>query len=112
MNKFCVYLHIDNNGDIFYVGQGTHGRAHSTTALGRAARWYEISKEGFDVIIAYDGLSKEKVKQAWLLVKECKLTNKEISEITSIEVSQVSRIRHRKTLVKWLDEFEEELAKQ
>lgn len=56
--------------------------------------------------------SKEKVKQAWLLVKECKLTNKEISEITSIEVSQVSRIRHRKTLVKWLDEFEEELAKQ
>ena len=59
MNKFCVYLHIDNSGDIFYVGQGTHRRAHSTTALGRAAKWYEISKEGFDVLIAYDNLSKE-----------------------------------------------------
>ena len=56
---FCVYLHISNNGDVFYVGQGRHFRAHYNSSKGRAAAWSDYAKDGFDSIILYDNLTKE-----------------------------------------------------
>lgn len=56
---FCVYLHISNNGDVFYVGQGRHFRAHYNSRSGRAAAWDDYAKGGFDSIILYDNLTKE-----------------------------------------------------
>jgi hypothetical protein len=58
-NRFCVYLHISNDEDIFYVGQGTVDRAHNKSAKGRARKWYEIASKGYDVLIIYENLSKD-----------------------------------------------------
>lgn len=40
-----VYGHLDNNGELFYIGKGTHTRRSATT--GRSKKWKERAKDGF-----------------------------------------------------------------
>lgn len=58
-NRFCVYIHKRlDNGEVFYVGQGTKRRPHEKTRTLEA--WNAIVKDtgGFDVEIVKDFLSK------------------------------------------------------
>lgn len=57
--NFCVYLHISNYGDIFYVGHGRENRASCKKEKGRAKYWSDFAKDGFDYIVIYDNLSKQ-----------------------------------------------------
>ncbi len=57
--NFCVYIHISNQGDIFYVGQGREHRAFSRALGGRAKEWGSFTKDGFDVYIPYYNLTKD-----------------------------------------------------
>jgi len=56
--NYCVYLHRDVDGRIFYVGQGRRVRAR-TKCNGRASAWNKFAKNGFSVEIFQDNLTKD-----------------------------------------------------
>ena len=56
-NKFYVYEHATEDGDVFYVGKGTADRAWAKT--GRSRYWNNVArKHGRVVHIVRDGLSE------------------------------------------------------
>lgn len=60
-NKYCVYLHRDLEGSVFYVGKGTLKRAKSRQV--RSIPWKERSKNGWTYQILKDGLSSQEALQ-------------------------------------------------
>lgn len=64
-NFFYVYLHADNEGNIFYVGKGCKRRAKSISS--RSKEWQEKAKNGFSIIYAAKNLSET---QAYNLEKK------------------------------------------
>lgn len=56
-NNYYVYVHKDNNGNIFYVGKGRNKRAWSKTD--RSKGWKEISDLGYSVEIHLSNLSEK-----------------------------------------------------
>tara|TARA_R100000951_G_C2648656_1_gene183545 strand:+ start:198 stop:743 length:546 start_codon:yes stop_codon:yes gene_type:complete len=62
-----VYKHIDNNGVVFYVGQGAKRRPYDK--YGRSEAWKNVAKNGYTIEIV-DVLSKNK---AFALEKKIQL---------------------------------------
>lgn len=58
MNKYYVYAHATNDGEIFYIGKGSGRRCHQTG--NRSVYWKRIRKKyGFNPIILSDFLDEE-----------------------------------------------------
>lgn len=82
-NRYCVYLHRrKDNGEIFYVGQGTIKRPYCTTRKLKA--WNDIVKVagGFDVEIFKHNLSKQDA-----LDLEIKLISEHVASIVNLLTS-------------------------
>lgn len=56
-NDYYVYLHLDCNGTVFYVGKGRRHRA--SVGYGRSSAWEEIAKDGFSVKMYSENLTEE-----------------------------------------------------
>ena len=79
-SRFCVYIHISSNGDIFYVGEGTNCRCSDKT--GRNSEWRKYAEDGYEYLILYDNLSK---------YEAVKLENKVITQLLKIGHPLVNR---------------------
>jgi len=70
--KYYVYLHLDNQGNIFYVGKGTGRRAWKTGIRDRNPIWYRYVDERlngeYQVEIYQDGLTAEEAERLELLL--------------------------------------------
>lgn len=68
--QYYVYAHLDNSGQIFYVGKGTGRRAWSTDRHPLWSRYVEKHLSGdYQVKILHDNLSAEEVEEveaAWI----------------------------------------------
>ena len=62
MKKYFVYVHYNNDGEIFYVGKGCGKRAGDVTY--RNDDWIEEAKNGFEYSVVAEQLSE---KQAFLI---------------------------------------------
>ena len=62
MKKYFVYVHYNNDGEIFYIGKGCGKRAGAATH--RNDDWIEEAKKGFEYSIVAEQLSG---KQAFLI---------------------------------------------
>ena len=61
-NKYYVYQHFDNNGNLFYVGKGTARRAFNGVGGGKSGhsdKWFEVAKLGYSVKILKDNLTND-----------------------------------------------------
>lgn len=94
-------------GDTF----GLHDRYISLVRHGK--RWrhlYDLQEQKFPDSYTYGSSSNySQIKQAYLLIRENTKTNKEISNLTGVEVSQVSRMRHGKAYTSIIEKIEKEL---
>lgn len=79
-NRFYVYIHINSNGDIFYVGEGTNYRYSDKT--GRNSEWKKHADGGYEYLILYDNLSK---------IEATKIENKVITQLLKIGCPLVNR---------------------
>lgn len=68
-NRFCVYLHRKRDDlSVFYVGCGTHQRAHNLGLNSRNADWAQVVKHhGVVVEIVKDGLTKSQAEDLEIL---------------------------------------------
>lgn len=77
-NRFCVYLHKDNEGVVRYVGQGLFKRAK--TRLGRNKEWNALFKDSQPVVeYVKTGLSKteaEELEQEFITKHSSTIVNK------------------------------------
>lgn len=61
VNRFCVYLHKDDNGVVRYVGQGLVKRAF--TVLGRNRKWNELFRDKYPIVeYVKSDISKEEAE--------------------------------------------------
>lgn len=57
-NDYYVYLHLDCNGTVFYVGKGRKDRAYAVS--GRSGAWNEAARYGFTVKFHSENLTNTK----------------------------------------------------
>jgi len=56
--NYCIYLHKDMNGIVFYVGAGSDQRPYDQTQ--RKEQWHERAKHGYTVEIVQINISSRK----------------------------------------------------
>lgn len=77
MGKYYIYAHFNSDGEVFYIGRGTGGRARQKT--NRGVDWYKVADKGYSAEIIKSCLTLEQantLEEGMILSLKESLVNK------------------------------------